>query len=318
MTIERDNISEVDPGQWRAAGERIESLLDASSAGGAVARERAEQLVREVSDLYGAGLERIIEIAASRSHSLVEELARDDLVASLMLVHGLHPHDVETRVRTALDSVRPYLGSHGGDVELIAVDDGVVQLRLTGSCKTCPSSSVTLELAVKDAVQAAAPETTDIVVIATEAPSTAGMISADSLMSHVHSAPHAMGSWIAVPELADLLPGEIGGFSVAGLPILACRLGDDLYAYRDRCPACTNSLAGAQLQRRFGGAIGDAVLRCPVCHAHYSVKSAGAALDNAESGATGDTHEGDHLDPLPVLVRDGVLSVAIPATEAAE
>ncbi len=309
MAIERANVSEFDTAPWRAAGERIESLLDASSAGGAVARERAEQLVREVSDLYGAGLERIIEIAASRSHSVVEELARDDLVASLMLVHGLHPHDVETRVRAALDSVRPYLGSHGGDVELIAVDDGVVQLRLTGSCKTCPSSSVTLELAVKDAVQAAAPETTDIVVIATEAPAAAaGLISADSLMSHVHSAPHAMGSWIAVPELADLVPGEIGGFSVAGLPILACRLGDDLYAYRDRCPACTNSLAGAQLQRRFGGAIGDAVLRCPVCHAHYSVKSAGAAIDN----------EGDHLDPLPILVRDGVLSVAIPVTEAAE
>lgn len=308
MNHERDATTELDTGPWRAAGERIESLLDASSSGGAVARERAEQLVREVSDLYGAGLERIIRIAAtSHNRSLIEELARDDLVASLMLVHGLHPHDVETRVRTALDSVRPYLGSHGGDVELIAVDGGVVQLRLTGSCKTCPSSSVTLELAVKDAVQAAAPETTDIVVIATEAPVSAGLISADSLMSLVHAAPHAAGSWVAVPELADLIPGEIGGFSVAGLPILACRLGDDLYAYRDRCPACTNSLAGAQLQRRFGGAIGDAVLRCPVCHAHYSVKSAGAAIDS----------EGDHLDPLPVLVRDGVLSIAVPATEAA-
>lgn len=309
MTIERDNITEVDPGQWRAAGERIETLLDASSAGGAVARERAEQLVREVVDLYGAGLERIVEIAAhSQGGSLLQDLARDDLVASLLLVHGLHPHDVETRVRTALDSVRPYLGSHGGDVELIAVDDGVVQLRLTGSCKTCPSSSVTLELAVKDAVQAAAPETTDIVVVAAEPAAAAGLISADSLMSHVHSAPHPAGSWVAVPELAELLPGEIGGFNVAGLPILACRLGDDIYAYRDRCPACTNSLAGAALQRRFGGTVGDAVLRCPVCHAHYSVKSAGVGIDS----------EAEHLDPLPVLVRDGVLSIAVPATEAAE
>ena len=71
-------------------------------------------------------------------------------MASLLLVHGLHPYDVETRVARALDGVRPYLGSHGGDVELLGVtDDGVVRLRLLGSCDGCPSSSVTLKLAVE-------------------------------------------------------------------------------------------------------------------------------------------------------------------------
>ncbi|WP_109524772.1 MULTISPECIES: NifU family protein [Nocardia] len=290
-------------GHWRGAGERIETLLDASSAGGAMARERAEQLVREVSDLYGAGLGRVLALLDAAA---IERLLRDDLVASLLLVHGLHPHDVHTRVATALDSVRPYLGSHGGDVTLLGVVDGVVSLELTGSCKTCPSSSVTLELAVEEAVRAAAPEIESIDVVAAAPESESGVISADSLFSHVRAGtdhpPHQGGSWVTVPELGAIGPGEVGGFAVAGQRVLACRVGDELYVYRDHCPACDNSLAGAALHRRMGFAVGEAVLRCPICHAHYDVVRAGACVD------------GDgHLDPLPVLIRDGAPAVAVPA-----
>ena len=61
--------------------------------------------------------------------------------------------------------MRPYLGSHGGDVELLDVTaDGVVRLRMLGSCDGCPSSAVTLKLAVEGAIEAAAPEITAIEV----------------------------------------------------------------------------------------------------------------------------------------------------------
>ncbi|MGF7120367.1 NifU family protein [Rhodococcus sp. AG1013] len=289
--------------RWRGAGDRIEALLDASAVGGPVARERAEQLVREVVDLYGEALDRILT-AAGRTPGLVDELARDELVSSVLLVSGLHPHDVETRVRTALDSVRPYLGSHGGDVELVDVSDGVVRLRLLGSCHGCPSSAVTLQLAVEGAVQAAAPETTTIEVETDEretAP-TPGVFTADSLLSHVRETTPQNGNWLAVPEFAELAPGEVGGFTVGGLTMLVCRVGDDLFAYRDRCPACGNSMAGTTMARRAGGPVNDAVLRCPSCRAHYDVRRAGAGVEVPD----------DHLDPLPVLVRDGVLSVAVP------
>lgn len=293
---ERDDTA-PDAQRWRAAGDRIETLLEASSTGGAVARERAEELVREVAGLYGAGLARVVELLDTGT---LELLARDDLVASLLLVHGLHPHDVEARVRTALDSVRPYLGSHGGDVDLVGIVDGVVRLELTGSCRSCPSSSVTLELAVEDAVRAAAPEIEAIEVVAAQ-PEPSGLIAADSLFSRVRSDDRAAGSWVAVPELAELVPGEVGGFAVAGHPVLACRVGEQLFAYRDHCPACGHSLAGAALHRRAGHPVGDAVLRCPSCRAHFDVVRAGARLD------------GDgHLEPLPVLVRSGEPSVAVP------
>lgn len=297
----------VDDARWRTAGDRIEALLDASAAGGAAARERAEQLVREVTDLYGAGLERLMRLAVRGAPEVADDLVADDLVASLLLVHGLHPHPVERRVADALDTVRPYLGSHGGDVHLLDVvgDPGnhTVRLQFSGSCKSCPSSAVTLELAVEDAVRAAAPEIASIEVVAQES-NTATVIPEESLLSRVHAARHAPAAWHPVPALAELALGEVGGFRVAQTMVLACRVGDDVYAYQDRCGSCGESLAGAVLHRRMASA--DVVLRCPRCHAHFDVVHAGASID----GTTG------HLDPVPVLVRDGVLSMALPGSPA--
>jgi Fe-S cluster biogenesis protein NfuA len=82
----------------------------------------------------------------------------DELVSHLLLVHGLHPEDVETRVAQALEEVRPYLGSHGGDVELLGVADGIARVRLVGTCDGCPSSTATLRYAIEEAVAKAAPE----------------------------------------------------------------------------------------------------------------------------------------------------------------
>jgi Fe-S cluster biogenesis protein NfuA/nitrite reductase/ring-hydroxylating ferredoxin subunit len=293
--------------QWRSAGDRIQTLLDATSVGGTLARERAEQLVREVVELYGAGLARIVATIGDRADSaMLDRLAADDLVASLLLIHGLHPHDVHRRVSDALDQVRPYLGSHGGDVHLLDIVGDTVQLQFAGSCKSCPSSAVTLELAVEDAIRAAAPEISSIEVVAPEAGAAepTAVIPAESLLAQVHSRaqPNSGAAWHPVPDLADLAPGEVGGFSVAGVVVLACRVDDRLYAYQDHCPACDGSLAGAALHRRAAG--GDPVLRCPRCHAHFDVVHAGAGLDDGPQR---------HLDPIPLLLRDGVLSLAVPA-----
>jgi nitrite reductase/ring-hydroxylating ferredoxin subunit len=168
---------------------------------------------------------------------------------------------------------------------------------------------VTLELAVEDAIRAAAPEVSSIELVTpqtgtADAGKPATVIPAESLLASLHSrAPSNGGSaWHQVPDLADLAPGEVGGFSVAGLVVLACRVGDQLYAYRDHCPACEGSLAGAALHRPAAG--GDPVLRCPRCHAHFDVVHAGAGLDDGTER---------HLDPIPLLLREGVLSIAVPA-----
>ncbi len=99
----------------------------------------------------------------SGGERVLDHALQDDLVASMFLLHSLHPDDIETRVLRGLDSVRPYLKSHGGDCELIGVREGVVRLRLHGSCGSCPSSSLTLKNAVEDALYQAAPDIKEIV-----------------------------------------------------------------------------------------------------------------------------------------------------------
>ncbi len=175
-----------------SCGERIELLLEASAAAGPVARERAEELVRLVVELYGAGLERVMELAydnGALSDQLLEAMAGDQLVSSLLLVHGLHPYGVEDRVERALDEVRPYLGSHGGDVRLLDVtDEGVVRLEMLGSCDGCGSSAATLEDAVDGAIRSAAPEIVAIELATSDAPKSGGtVIGIDQLTSRIRA-----------------------------------------------------------------------------------------------------------------------------------
>jgi Fe-S cluster biogenesis protein NfuA len=147
----------------REVGTRIEELLGRlRAAGDPGTADTAEEIVRLVVELYGAGLERTVELAGPE---VLERLVEDELVASLLVLHGLHPMDTETRVVEALDRVRPYLGSHAGGVELLGVDpEGVVHLLLEGSCDGCPSSVLTVKQAIERAIEEAAPEVTAVEV----------------------------------------------------------------------------------------------------------------------------------------------------------
>ena len=131
-------------------GDRVEALLDQVEGFPPAEREVATELVQALLDMYGEGLAKIVAAGPVP--------VEDELVAHLLLLHGLHPVPVEERVTGALDSVRPYLAAHGGGVELLGVDDGVVRLRLEGACHGCPSSSLTLRAAVEEAVVKAAPD----------------------------------------------------------------------------------------------------------------------------------------------------------------
>jgi Fe-S cluster biogenesis protein NfuA/nitrite reductase/ring-hydroxylating ferredoxin subunit len=310
---------ETAPLDARSVGERIEQLLDASASAGPIVRERSEELVRLVVELYGAGLERLLELmydAGALTDDALESLAGDDLVASLLLVHDLHPYPVEERVGRALDRVRPYMGTHGGDVELIEVtDEGVARLRMLGSCDGCASSAVTLDLAVKDAVEAAAPEIVRIEVVE-DKPEQAvarGVIPVESLTARLHVGDGGdrgdragPSRWEPIGRVADLPTAPLSSLTVGGLAVIVCRVGDALFAYRDGCAACGSALGGATIEKRLGQS-GSAVLTCPGCRAHFDVRRAGAGIDD----------ETLHLDPLPLLDRDGVIEIAMPSGVAA-
>ena len=142
--------------------ERVQELLGSlDEIADPVAQSRVQELIGTVLELYGAGLERILGIledAGDPALPIRTAMLDDGIVASLLLIHGLYPISLEERVIQALDSIRPFLASHGGNVELVGVEEGVARLRLQGSCDGCPSSAATLEHALKEAIEEAAPD----------------------------------------------------------------------------------------------------------------------------------------------------------------
>jgi Fe-S cluster biogenesis protein NfuA len=156
----------ADDADFRQRMRRVEALIrEVEGWPDAAARARTQEIVRAVLDMHGVGLEKILghlAAAGAMGQSIIDTLGQDDLVSSLLLLYNLHPLDLESRVRQALEGVRPYLRSHGGNVELLAIHDGVVRVRLQGSCHSCPSSAVTLRSAIEEAIFEKAPDVTAV------------------------------------------------------------------------------------------------------------------------------------------------------------
>jgi Fe-S cluster biogenesis protein NfuA/nitrite reductase/ring-hydroxylating ferredoxin subunit len=280
--------------------EEVEALDDAA------AREKATELAAALLELYGEGLARIVEQVAGRDRGeIAEALAGDELVAHLLLLHGLHPVPVEERVLEALGEVRPYLESHGGDVELLAVEDGVARLRLEGSCSGCPSSTMTLKLAIENAIAKLAPEIEEVAAegaVEAEAPPS-GLIQLEVNGSppraEASPGPGGEGAWTMAGGVPELSAGDGSApllKQVAGQEVLFVGLGDQVYAYRPGCPGCGDPLAEAKLERT--------ELACPGCGNRYDVLRAGRCLDSPQL----------HLEPVPLLVDEaGLVKLALGA-----
>lgn len=144
------------------------------------ARNTALELLQEVMDLHGSVMEQILELTLETGepgHALMQSFGADPIISGLLVLYDLHPDDVETRIGRALEKVRPYLHSHGGDVEMISFHDGVLNLRLTGHCDGCAGSTATLKTSVEQAIHEVAPEVATVV--------------ADSTVAEEHPAPSA-------------------------------------------------------------------------------------------------------------------------------
>lgn len=185
---------------------RMEALLDEiESLPDPKTRALAIETVQGLLELYGEGLARVMahvtaaaaagggESAAAAEEMPADAITRafidDELVSHLLLLHGLHPVDAAARVEQALEEARPYLASHGGDVELVGIEEGVAHLRLRGSCSGCPSSAQTLTQAVEQAIRKAAPDLAGIEAeydpAATASAAPAGFIPAAALLHRV-------------------------------------------------------------------------------------------------------------------------------------
>jgi len=160
------NLAAPRRGEFRLQTERVEKLAARlESAGDPETRATALDLVQSVIELHGAALQCLVDslMQTPAGQQALNESLENDLISSMLLLHNLHPDDIETRILRGIEKARPYLRSHGGDVELASVRDGIVHLRLHGTCGSCPSSSITLKNAVEDALFEVAPDIIQIV-----------------------------------------------------------------------------------------------------------------------------------------------------------
>ena len=259
-------------------------------------RANSLELIRGIMELHGTGLERMIHVIAGSGEtgqSILHQLAADECSASLLLLYGLHPVDIETRVRQALEKVSPYLKSHGGSIELIGVTENIIKLRLHGTCKTCPSSRMTLELAVEQAIYEMAPDVAGIEVDGMTAIPSSPL---PAEHAQIENGTGAAGPvWEKVSGLDALAPGATETRQVDGRTILFCRLDDTLYAYDGFCAACA-----AQLEPRELAA--NAIV-CGSCGQRYDVVQAGRAIDRQDL----------RLAPFPILHDRFEAKIALPA-----
>jgi Fe-S cluster biogenesis protein NfuA/nitrite reductase/ring-hydroxylating ferredoxin subunit len=251
----------------QALTERLDEIADPA------ARETADELAGAIVALYGDALERILELGGEE---LRERLAADPDLGGLLLAHGLHPVDLETRVRTALNEVRPYLESHGGDIELLGIDEGVARLRLRGSCDGCAASAATLEGAVEQVLRDAAPDL-------------AGMDVEGAVAKRERPAASS-SEWVALDGAQDIPRGHLVQVT-SGLVI--ANVAGTLLAYRNRCASCDGELASGLL---LGG-----TLTCATCGAGFDLPRAGRSTNGA----------GLQLDPVPLLRHKGEVKVVL-------
>lgn len=126
-----------------------------------------QELVELVMSLHGAALERMLELIRATGEpgdAAIQKLGRDELVASLLVLYGLHPLSLETRVTQALDKVRSRLRPQGGEVELLSVQEGAIRLQLHIRSQGCGSTAQSLKELVEEAVYQAAPDLTALTI----------------------------------------------------------------------------------------------------------------------------------------------------------
>lgn len=219
------------------------------------ARDTAEALIRAVEDLHAAALRRLIRRLKEDPACLpaLREAASDEVVYAVLRRHELLRPSIQERVEAALDSVRPMLEGHGGDVELVSVDMPSVTVRLLGACDGCPASMVTLVEGVEKSIREVCPEITEIRRANPSEPRLDGDVQAVRIVSPF-AAPDE-SAWERTCRVTELPATGVGFFETGKQSVLVVRDGAELRCFVNACAHLGMSLEG--------GETSDGVITCP-------------------------------------------------------
>jgi Fe-S cluster biogenesis protein NfuA/nitrite reductase/ring-hydroxylating ferredoxin subunit len=231
----------------------------------------------------------LLQLVDAIHRPALELLARgettDPVARAVLSMYDLAPVDEAILVEEALDEVRPYIESHGGEVELLGVSDGIVRLRMSGACVGCAASTMTLKRGIETAIRERWPEVREVVAEEEAGASKPQLLQIENARRPV---------FVDAGEAAELGAGELRGAELDGIEVLLANFEGEVYALRDGCPVDGRSLAGARLAA-------DGVLVCPWHNCAFDVRT-GKRVD-------GEADEG--LTVIPVALRNGSVQVAV-------
>lgn len=271
---------------------------------------KAFNMLQAVDAIHREALTRLIGFLRAHGQAeLVLHAAEDPIVHTLLLLYDLVPSEERTQVETALELVRPYIHSHGGEVEVLDVVDGTVHLRLAGSCHGCSGATMTLKRGIEGALREGFPGFKDVAVHEPEPdqrPTIIPLIPLEqvapaSKIDRIALAP-SPGRPVRRPvfkevaRLDEVPAGTMHAFDVEGVRVLITNVAGEVYAVRNHCPG---SMAPLDL-----GTFTPPIVICPWHNEAYDVRT----------GKRADGLPGEKLLVLPVAVAGGSIQVAVNTT----
>ncbi|MDQ0340942.1 nitrite reductase/ring-hydroxylating ferredoxin subunit/Fe-S cluster biogenesis protein NfuA [Caldalkalibacillus uzonensis] len=267
---------------FHALAEHVDRVLESVKELPEDACRKAMELKKAIEAFHEHALRKLIRTIreTEEGKELLLKAVGDPAVYALLSMHGIIKQDLFTRVAAVLEEVRPYLRSHGGDVELVKVEGHTAYVRLQGACSGCSLSAVTLKTAVEEAVKTRVPEIEDVLMAEDE-------VASGYMPLHVIDEADNLeqSGWVKGPSVSDLEEGRAVRFTHQAHDILLVRIDGKVMAYRNQCPHMGMPLDGGMVD---GGAI-----TCP-WHGFRFDLSTGECL----------TAPHVQLEPFPVQVKD--------------
>lgn len=240
MTTTKRRTSRASPGRepvFDELAKRVDEAVRRIATLTGPSKEAAEEVKNAIEAIHRAGLMVIVRRMRQdeRAKELLFELVDDPVVHLLLSLHGIIRPGVITEAKRVLDGVRPSLRSHGGDVKLVLVDDGVAYVRLLGACEGCSNAAATMRKSVEEALISKVPAITSVEVVPREPATT--LIPLDA----VGTAPGQLGpGWVRTHPVEEIPDGEITMMELVAssgreTEVIVVRLGDQLTAYLNAC-----------------------------------------------------------------------------------
>jgi nitrite reductase/ring-hydroxylating ferredoxin subunit/Fe-S cluster biogenesis protein NfuA len=279
-------------------------------------QEQVFSMLKNIDTLHRVGLNRLVDLLRQEGQENLLDLAGEDpVLRALLVLYDLVPADPILQAEKALEVTRPYIHSHGGEVEVLDVEDGIVHIRLSGSCHGCAGSGMTLQRGIEAALREHLPGFKGIQVhepvIEFGDLQPNGLITFADIQSPVpqqvkpdqSTEGHARlrrglnaPNFMTVARVEDLPPGTMVSIDLDGMQALVANVDGEIFAVGELCPDSSAPLSSGRLD--------GASILCPWHGEVYDVRS-GKCLD------PGERQDNPRLPVFPVAILSGEIRIAV-------